>query len=300
MSPLALGEYLNNIKYHLRLGYPAEKEIIRELRSHIDDKLEELHDKGLSEEEAINTCLKLMGSAKLVAHQLYEAHSQGTWKQTLLAATPHLSFALLFGLSWWPGMPWLLVVLTLVFGAAIYGWWQRRPTWFFPWLGYAFLPVLLAGLALFYLPKGWSWIAVIIYIPLAAFVIYQITVQTIRRDWIYSSLMLLPIPIIIAWFITVGSSSPEGLSMDYVKYFGPWIGLSFVILAVSVGLFIRLRQRRLKIAQLLVSGILTLSLVAYYAQGRLGLPAFLILASIILGLFVTPAALEHKIRQNQA
>ena len=85
MSPLALGEYLNNIKYHLRLGYPTEKEIIRELRSHIDDKLEELHDKGLSEEEAINTCLKLMGSAKVVAHQLYEAHSQGTWKQTLLA-----------------------------------------------------------------------------------------------------------------------------------------------------------------------------------------------------------------------
>ena len=96
MSPVVLGDYLNNVKYHLRLEHSAENEIIQELRSHIDDSLEELKEEGLSDEEAESTCIRLMGSAKQVARQLYEAHSQGTWKQTVLAATPHLLFAVLF------------------------------------------------------------------------------------------------------------------------------------------------------------------------------------------------------------
>ena len=299
MSPVALGEYLDNIKYYLHLERSAEKEIIQELSSHIDDKLGELKDDGLSEDEAANVCLKLMGSAKTVAHQLYEAHSQGTWKQTLLAASPHLLFAALFALSWWPGIfGWLLLILTLTFGAVIFFWWREKPNWAFTWLGYLLLPVVFAGLALFYLPRGWSWVAVIVYVPLAAFIVLRITVRTMRRDWLYSSLMLLPIPIIVAWFITVGSEDSNSISLNYIQYFGPFIGLSFLILACSVAIFIRLRQRWLKIALLLVSGILTLSLVAYYAQGRLGLPAFLILLFVVLGLFVTPAALEHKIRKT--
>jgi hypothetical protein len=299
MSPVALGEYLNNIKSNLHLAKSAEKEIIQEISSHIDDQLDELKDNGLTEEEAIRTCIKLMGSAKTVAQQLYEAHSQGTWKQTLLAASPHLLFAALFALSWWPGIfGWLLLILTLTFGAVIFFWWREKPNWAFSWLGYLLLPVLFAGLALLYLPRGWSWIAVIVYAPLAAFIVYRITVRTIHRDWLYGTLMLLPLPIIIAWFIIVGSENTQSISLDYVEYFGPFIGLSFLILAFSVAIFIRLRQRWLKISLLLVSGILTLSIVAYYTQGRLGLPAFLILLFVVLGLFVTPAALEHKVRKN--
>ncbi len=297
MTPVALSNYLNTIRSNLRLDSTAEREIISELRAHIYDKVEELKARGLSEEEATKACLKVMGSAKLVARQLYEAHSQGSWKQTLLAATPHLLFGLLFALSWWPGMIWLLAGLTLVFGVAIYGWWQERPTWLFSWLGYSLLPVVLAGLALFYLPPGWKWIAIILYIPLAGFLIYHVTVQTIKRDWLYSSLMLMPVPIAVAWFLAVGYEGKLGL--DYLRYFGPTIGLSFLIMAVSVGLFIRLRQRRLKIAMLLISALLTLSLVLYYAQGRLPLPAFIILIIVVLGLFITPAVLEHRIKHNQ-
>jgi membrane protein YdbS with pleckstrin-like domain len=66
-----------------------------------------------------------------------------------------------------------------------------------------------------------------------------------------------------------------------------------------VAFFIRLRQRVLKIAMLLISAFLTLSLVLYYAQGRLGLPVFTILVLLVLGLFITPAVLEHRIKHNQ-
>ncbi len=297
MAPVALSNYLNTVRKNLRLGNTAEKEIITELRDHLEEKFADLKENGLSEEEAVKTCLKVMGSAKLVARQLYEAHSQGTWRQTLLAVMPHLLFAALFTLSWWPGAIWILVGITLVFGAAIYGWWQERPTWLLTWLGYSMLPVVLAGLAVFYLPPGWKWIAIIIYIPLAVVIIYNVTVQIIKRDWLYSTLMLLPVPIAVSWFLVIGYEGNLGL--DYLRYFGPSIGLSFLIMAVSVGIFIRLRRRSLKIAMLLISGMLTLALVSYYAQGRLPLVTFIILVFVVLGLFITPAVLEHRIKRNQ-
>jgi len=292
-----LSHYLDSIRYNLRLDPPSEREVTSELETHIEDRLQELRQAGLSEEEAANTCVKLLGSAKLVARQMYEAHSRGTWKQTLLASTPHLLFALLFALNWWQGIGWLLSMLVLVLGMAIYGWWCGKPIWLFPWLGYSLLPVVVAGLLLLYLPKGWSWGAILLYIPLALWLLYRITVQTIKRDWLYSSLMLFPVPIILGWFLAVQLEGrfPE-FSVERLHDLAPWIGLSFLALAVTVALFIRLRQRWLKVAVLFISGLLTLIMAACYAEGRLGLSTFLVLILVLLGLFLTPALLERKIR----
>ena len=99
-----LSHYLDSIKYNLRLDPSSEREVTSELETHIEDRLQELRQSGLSEEEAANTCVKLLGSAKLVARQIYEAHSRGTWRQALLASMPHLLFGLLFALNWWQGI----------------------------------------------------------------------------------------------------------------------------------------------------------------------------------------------------
>ncbi|MFC1983532.1 permease prefix domain 1-containing protein [Chloroflexota bacterium] len=292
-----LSHYLDSIKYNLRLDSLSEREVTSELETHIEDRLQELRQTGLSEEEAANTCIKLLGPAKLVARQIYEDHSQGTWKQTLLASTPHLLFALLFTLNWWQGIGWLLSMLVFVLGMAIYGWWCGKPIWLFPWLGYSLLPVVVAGLLLLCLPKGWSWTTILLYIPLALWLLYRITVQTIKRDWLYSSLMLFPVPIILGWFLAVHLEGrfPE-LSVERLHDLAPWVGLSFLVLAITVALFVRLRQRWLKVAILFISGLLTLIMAACYAEGRLGLPTFLVLILVLLGLFLTPALLERKIR----
>ncbi len=295
----ALSHYLDSVTGNLRLDPSSEREVINELRAHIEDRFQELREAGLSEEDATKTCLGLLGSAKLVARQLYEAHSQGTWKQTLLASMPHLLFGLLFALNWWQGIGWLSIMLVLVLGMAVYGWWHGKPTWTFPWLGYSLLPVVASGLLLLYLPKGWSWLAIVLYIPLALWLLYFLTVQAIKRDWLYSSLMLLPVPIVIGWFLAV---EPEGkfteYSIQHLRAFAPWIGLSFLALAATVAMFVRLRQRWLKVAVLPVSGFLTLIMVAYYAGGRLSLPAFLVLILVMAGLFITPALLECRIRRG--
>ena len=292
-----LSHYLDSVRSSLRLDPSSEGEVISELETHIEDELQELREAGLSEDEAAETCVNLLGSAKLVARQIYEAHSQGTWRQALLASMPHLLFGLLFALNWWQGIGWLLIMLILVLTMAVYGWWHGRPTWLFPWLGYSLLPVVVAGLFLLYLPKGWSWLAILLYIPLALWLVYSITVQTIKRDWLYSSLMLLPVPTIIGWFLAV---EPIGKFPQYwlepIHHFAPWIGLSFLALAVAVATFIRLRQRWLKASVLVMSGLLTLTMVAYYADGRLSLPAFLVLILVMLNLYLSPALVERKIR----
>jgi hypothetical protein len=112
--------------------------------------------------------------------------------------------------------------------------------------------------------------------------------------------MLLPVPVIIGWFLAVEQEGKlSELSLEQIRSFAPWIGLSFLFLAASVATFIRLRQRRLKIGILLVSGLLLLIMMTFYAEGRLGLSALLILMLVMLGLFLTPALLERRIKRSR-
>ena len=294
-----LSQYLDSIRDNLRLDPSSESEVINELEAHIEDRLQEMRETGLSEEEAANDCLNLMGSAKLVARQIYEAHSQGTWRQALLASMPHLLFGLLFALNWWQHIGWLSALIVLILAITVYGWWHGKPAWIFPWLGFSLLPILAIGLLLIYLPKGWSLLTVPLYFPLALWWLYYLVAQTTRRDWLFSSLMLLPLPIIIGWFLTI---APEGRLNEYttqrVYFFAPWIGLSFMALALTIAAFIRVRQRWLRIALLFISGLSTLAMVAYYAQGGLSLSTFLGLILVMWGIFLIPPLMERWIRRG--
>jgi len=295
----ALNNYLDSVKENLRLERSLESEVIQELETHIEDEFQELKEDGLSEEEAANTCLTLLGSAKLLARQIYEAHSQGSWTQALMAAMPHVLFGLLFFVNWWRGIGWLLGLLVLVLSMAVYGWWRGKPAWLFPWLGYSLLPVVAAGLLLLYLPHGWSWVAIVIYLPLALWLLYSITVKTIRRDWLYTSLMLLPVPAIIGWFMAVEPINKlPGYWLQSIEDFAPWIGLTFLAFALTVATFIRLRKRWLRVSVLVVSGLLTLTMITYYTEGRLSLPAFLVLVVVMLLLLLSPALVERTLKHT--
>jgi hypothetical protein len=191
-------------------------------------------------------------------------------------------------------------VLSLIVGTTIYGWWHGKPTWVFSWLGYALLPVLAVGLLLIYLPRGWSLLAIPVYLPLASWWVFHIVIQTTRRDWLFSSLMLMPIPIIIGWFLAVspGARFTE-YSLQRINYFAPWIGLSFLVLALTIAAFIRLRQRWLRIGLLVISGLLTLTLVVYYTSGRLNTLTFAGLILVMWGIFLVPPLLERRLRSGR-
>jgi len=295
-----LTQYLETIRFNARLEYADEAGIMSELEAHIEDKLQELTDGGLSEEEAIKTCLGEMGSTKSIARQIYEAYSQGSWKQVILAAMPHFIFGLLFVLGWWQHPGWLAIVMVLIFGTTAYGWSHGKPAWVFSWLGYSMLPVIALGSVLFYLHRGWLLLALPIYFPLALWWLIHMIIMTTRRDWLFSSLMLLPVPIVIGWFLAISSSDrfTEG-SLERVNYFAPWIGISFMVLALTIAVFIRIRQRGLRVSLLAASGIATLSLIGYYATGRLNNLAFLGPVIVEWGVLFFPPLLERRLKHNR-
>jgi hypothetical protein len=295
-----INEYLDSIKDNLRLGSPDEKEIISELATHIEDEIQDLQENGLKEDEAVRTCLKLLGSAKSVARHIYEAHSQGTWQQAFFASLPHLFFALIFFLNWWRGIIPVLLTLIVILGMAVYGWWHGRSNWLFPWLGYSLLPVIAAGLMLLYLPKGLAWVTCIVYVPLALWLILRVVSQTIKKDWMYLSLMLLPLPIIISWFaVTEWQGSLDISSVSRISSYVPWIAMSFLALAFGVISFVRIRRRWLKIAVLFMTGAITLTIIAAYANGQISFIKLLLLMLLLGSIFFIPALLENGVRSGR-
>jgi len=274
-----------------------EKEIISELATHIEDEVQELKKHGLRDEEATKTSIRLLGSAKSVARQIYEAHSQGSWQQALMASLPHILFGLLFTLNWLRGIGGMLVMLIFVLAIAVWGWWHDRSTWIFPWLGYSLLPVIAAGLSLLYLPRALSWIAILIYIPLAIWLILRIFKQTIKNDWVYLSLMLLPIPIIICWFLVAQwKGYLDANTLDRLTQYGPFIGISFMTLGFGVVSFVRIRRRWLKIFVLFTTGVITLGLISFYTWGKIDFISFLLLLLLLASIFFIPALLENGVR----
>lgn len=288
--------YTDNLKYYLRIDPTTESDVVRELDAHIEDKSHELVESGLPEEEAEAKATQLLGSPRLVAQQMYEVYSQGSWRQAIFAALPHFLVAALFALRCWQNTIWLLGILGAVICFAIYGWCHGKPAWLFPWLGYCLLPVIAVGILLIYLPGGWAWFAAAAYIPLALLVIFSVTKQTIRRDWLFASLMLLPIPIVLGWILALGVGS-KFLWLEQLYEVAPLISLSFAVLAITAAIFIRIRQRWAKVGVLFVIEILILVIVALGDRNTIGFGSWLLLALLASFLLLVPALLDRKIRQ---
>lgn len=297
---LELNRYTQSLKEHLRLDPTSETEVMRELEAHVEDSCQEMQHAGLPEDEALEKSLILLGSAKTVARQIYEAHNQGTWRQALLAAIPHLFFAIMFALKWWMGITWLPIMFAVILGIGLYGWCHGKPSWLFPWLSYSLFPVVAAGVSLLYLPSAWAWVTLALYIPSVLWLLSFITIKFMRRDWSYSALMLLPASAFAGWFLAAGQkASFPGFKINFMYDFAPWTGLTFMVLAVSVALFIRLPQRWLRIATLVTAGVL-ISLVTILASNQLGLASFIGLVVLILSFLLIPAFVERKVRRNQS
>jgi hypothetical protein len=288
-------DYLNRLKYFLRVDPTTENSIVREYSAHLEDKCKELQDSGLSEDEADETAMTLLGSPNLLAKQIGEVYAQGSWQQAVFAALPHLLVALLFALSWWQHTIWLSGTVLLVVGVVIYGWSHGKPAWLFPWLGYCLIPVISVGTLLIYLPGSWAWLAAVAYVPLALMIIFSIAKQTTRIDWLFTSLMLLPVPIIIAWRLALGI---EDMVQWQARLYeaAQLISLSFATLAITVAIFIRIKQRWIKAGALVAPEIFLLILVALSDRNAISLWIWLSIILLTIVLLLCPALMERRIK----
>lgn len=298
MAPLEL-KYLESLKKHLRLDPVLESTVLKEIRAHLEDRSRELRESGLSDEEATTIATKIFGPPQLVARQICEVYSQGTWRQSLCAALPHLLVALLFALHFWQDIFWLAIVIVLVAGVTIYGWYNGRPDWLFPWLGYSLAPVIATGALLMYLPGAWSWFAFIAYAPLVLLVIISVTKAALKRDWIFASLMLLPLPITIGWIMTIVKGTELSWEGQLQKH-APLIALSFSILAIAAIAFIRIRQRWIKFGVMTILQVAVLVIIVLVGKDFVGPVGWLLLVLLGLSLLFGPALLEQSFTRNRS
>ena len=295
----SISHYLNKFKANLQIDQTIRDGVAEEISTHLEDKIQELEENGLSKEEAGKIAVQSLGSPELIAQQIYETHAQGSWKEALFSALPHFLVALLFAsYFYWHDVIWLSIILILTVAMAIYGWHRGKPIWLFPWLGYYLIPVVVTGILLLSLPQGWGWIAALIYIPLALFVFIYIVRQTARRDWLYASLMLAPMLVLFSWFSSLGTGNML-LSSDWIAGLqtnAPWIVVSFIALAGATIAFIRLKPRRYKILSLLIPPLVILFSVTMASRGNIDSWGWLILLFSLFA-FATPIWMQARAYQ---
>src|SRR5512136_2666723 len=202
--------FLNTVRLQLKLDSFSEKEILTELYTHFEDRVEELEESGLSEAEATAMAAREFGPSQKVAEELQEVHCISNWPQAVMAALPHVLFGLLFAFRQWANAFWLSIIIMSVLGAVAYGWKHSKPTWFFTWLGYALTPLLVVGLLLLdkalgtgsLLNSWWLWASVLAYFLLVVAICTIILLHTWRRDWLLGSLSVLPFMAVIGWVLT--------------------------------------------------------------------------------------------------
>ena len=301
--------YLHSARAALRLEDSSKREVLDELYTHLEDEVEELEEAGLSEEEAARVAAESFGPLKTVVDELNEVHNSSNWWQTAVAALPHLLFALLFASHQWSNVGWLLVVLMSTVGVAVYGWQHNKPTWFFTWLGYALMPLFVVGFFLLeqalrlgsLFSPWWVWVLMVVYFPVILWLFIHILIQVLRRDWLLGSLMALPLPVTVGWFMTAQwQEELLGGDQSSIQSLEPWIALSLLTLSGIVVLFTRLKQRPLKAAALICSGLAILTLIVCSNSGSMSLINLGLLASIMVVLLVGPAVLEHRIPHREA
>lgn len=289
--------YLSSIKNYLKLDPVVEDDFVREIRGHLEDRIREFKEAGYSEEDSRINATKLLGSSKILARQIYEVYSQGSWKQALFASLPHFLIAALFAMELWYDTILLIGLVAATIGAVIYGWVRSKPVWLFPWLGFLLIPVAVAGIFIISLPVSMIWFVAIAYIPVVAFIIIALIRQIIRRDWLFVSLMLLPVPVVLGWALAL-SMGNDLSGQEHIIIAAPWIALSFAVLALTVAVFIRARQRWAKVLILLGPELLILALVALDSRNALGFTGWLTLTSLALLSLAIPALLERRVRRK--
>lgn len=283
--------YLDQVRTHLHLDPRTERRVLRELSTHFDEKVTDLSEQGMSEEQAAASALASFGDARSIARMMYEAHSRGTWTDALIGCQPHLIVAALFATHVWRHPLMLAVAFAAIAVIAMLAWRNGSSPWMYTWVGYAVLPLLV--MSYLSLDPVWRTVSFVLsghgapapfwHLGLLGLVdlftlwlIATTAVAVARRDWLLLSLMVLPLPILGLWLITVTQSNGvvvdalRGLESGFSRWDGA-MGYVFVVLGVTTALFVRLRQRALKVGAVIAVGIIGGAAAARSLWGDLGL-----------------------------
>ncbi|HEX5369917.1 MAG TPA: permease prefix domain 1-containing protein [Dehalococcoidia bacterium] len=202
-------EFLTQLRQQLRIPHDEAEDIIRELRDHIEDRIEALRAKGLTHAEANSIVLRGLGAPNVFAFHLSEGDVGATLFQIFIGALPPFicGAALVGHVS---SKPWGLAALVILAAVVtLYGLARDRPPWFYSWAGLCVSLLILFGyLAFLGLSHEMSAIGdggldpfrllavggLLLYMPVAALAALLVLLVAVRRDWTDASLVLAPLP----------------------------------------------------------------------------------------------------------
>ena len=303
--------YLQDLGRQLHLEPGAKGEVVRELETHLEDSAQEFMEVGLTPEEAYERALHDLGQPKGIARGIYSVHSRASWRETALATSPHLLFAFLFAFHLSTSIIWMPLLLISAAVMAFRGWRKGRPNWLYPWLGYCLIvSSLLWAMALASTGYGaWSlvsrgtlplgipiYIASLVYLPVSLWLVVSIFFGVIRRDWLLASLMAVPLPFLTYWLLYIqGRTDIFRPASSTLKGVDVSTALVFVTLAVITAIFLRIGQRLVKVALVLVTAPALAVLAWLSYQGGPGYLAMVFFAIVSIVFLLSPAILDGRL-----
>jgi hypothetical protein len=311
--------YLEEVKALLHLDPRTVRRVITELHSHFEEKIADLELQGMPAPDAAKAALASFGDARDIARLLDEAHGGGSWTEALIGCQPHLIVAALFATHVWRQPLLLGVAFAVIAVIALKGWRSGGTSWMYSWIGYAVLPLLVLSylsmdpvartVSFLFSGQGepapvWHLGLLVALYGFTFWLLVSTAVAVARRDWILLSLMLLPVPVMILWTITVTQSA--GVLVDALRgiesRFSRWdgaMGYFFALLGVTTALFVRARQRVVKVGSVIAAGIVGGVLAARSLWGNLGLLPILGICFCLLLFLTVPLLLRTMIRQDE-
>ena len=303
-------DYFQEIRRNLHLDPQIERRVLGEFYSHLSEKTKELRRKGFPKDFSVTMAIKSFGRAQVVARLMYEAHSRGSWQDAFITAIPHLLVAALFFGHLWRHPILAPFAFASIVGVTLLGWWHGKPNWLFSWVAYSVFPLLVGAFSLERVVTGsvvsiitgegtlWSWL---LLLPVAAF--YSLSLCIIlyaifkigRRDWVLASVMIVPQPILGFWLFKIeklGSFFVANGSNVHQWDFA--MATVFLLLGITLAIFIRLRQRLLKAGALLTIGTLAGVFIIFTIWGEIRFVNLLIISGLMFLLFISPSLLKTK------
>lgn len=286
--------YLRQIRIRLHLDPGTEGRVVGELATYFEEKTAELVSvEGLDPRSAEQAAIRAMGPPRDVARLMYEAHSRGSWMEVLLASQPHLLFAALCATHLWT-RPLPCAGLYLITLFVSYSRWRRsRPAWVFPWIGYAFAPLLAGGLYLYGQAGGLLgaggqatpgvFVLLLGLCAAGVFLFLAVATRALRRDWLLLSIGMLPWPVLALWLLNVDETTHAAADAAVVP--------AGLLLAATAALFLRVRSRLHRGGVLAVGGVAAALVMASQLEAGGGFGLLVRTSALVLTLLFVPALL---------
>jgi hypothetical protein len=212
-------KYLDSISKKLRLNRKKEEEIIKEIKTHLEDLILEYKKGGISVKKAEQRAIEKFGNPKKIARKLQWIHGFGSFsdskiKDAFLGTLPFLiasvlilllelnfitKFSYLFGFFW-----------ALITGVSIYGVTKAFPAWTISWLG--FFNVIILHLLFF----AGAYVSPLFSVILLSFFLIFSIYFIVKNQSKFIFLFLMPLAIPYVFYGYDGIIQSHRISMEII------------------------------------------------------------------------------------